>query len=231
MAHDLTVAQFARVLPKAQKGHATQSLVDTINNIVSDPIVREAYRDNLLSYTSVMSNGKFKMEQYISAVKYVTHKLMGDSNILSYTKTFPDRYQRFLTENISDKDISSYVSSYNKNKLVNLVREQSLVPSHILNAGLYQEALNVQASLMNDEDVSSKVRSDAANSLLTHLKMPETTKIELDIGIKEDSVIDELRKTTLELVAQQKLMLRSGALNPKQVAESPIIIEGECEDA
>jgi hypothetical protein len=225
MAHDLTVEQFTKALPKGMRNNASQDLVDRINNIQSNSIEKEAYRENLLSYTSVMSDGRFQIVKYLEAIKYVTHKLLGDSNIQAYVKTFPDRYQSFLKNGTASKDIASYVTSYNKNKLVNLIFEQTLVPSHILNADMYQRALNVQAALMVDDDVSPKVRSDAANSLLVHLKMPETQKIELDIGMKEDKTINELRNTTMELVAQQRKMLEAGAVNAKEVAHSNLLIE------
>ena len=114
MSHDLTLDQLTKVLPKGFKNNATQKLVDKINLMVKDPIIREAYRDNLLSYTSVLTDGRFQIGHYVDAVKYITHKLMGDSNILAYTKTFPDRYQNFLANGTNDKDIASYVTSYNK---------------------------------------------------------------------------------------------------------------------
>ena len=166
-------------------------MVDEINGLITDPKLRENYRENLLSYTSVLADGKYKIGDYINAVKYVSYKLLGSSNIEAYSKTFPDRFQRLVQEGADDKTISSYSTAYNKNKLVNLIFEQTLVPSHILNADLYQKALNVQAQLMISA-ASEKVRSDAANSLLTHLKMPETTKIELDVGIKVDKSIEDL---------------------------------------
>jgi hypothetical protein len=97
----------------------------------------------------------------------------------------------------------------------------------VLNADLYQKALNVQASLMNDPDVSPKVRTDAANSLLTHLKAPEAIKIELDIGIKENSAIEELRAATLALAAQQRESIIRGAATVEGVAHSRIITKGE----
>lgn len=222
MSTQLSVEQFNKVLPKQLKITISQELVDNINQTLTDPIVAEAYRDNLLSYTAVMRDGKFKIQSYIDAVRYVTHKLMGDSNLQAYIKTFPDRYNNFLAKGTSDKDISSYVAAYNKTKLVNLVFEQTLVPTHILNAEIYQRAINTQAELMSYAK-SEKVRTDAANSLLHHLKPPETKKIELDVTQKEDSAIKELRETTMELVAQQKRMIASGMSNAKEVAESRLI--------
>jgi hypothetical protein len=227
MSDQLTLDQFRKVMPKQMTASVSQELVDEVNALITNPELCQNYRDNLLSYTSVMQDGKFKMSQYIDAVRYVSFKLLGSTNLLAYIKTFPDRYQNWLNNNVSDKDISAYVAGYNKTKLVNLIFAQTLVPSHVLNADLYQKALNVQASLMNDPDVSPKVRTDAANSLLTHLKAPEVTKIELDIGVKENSAIDELRAATLALAAQQRANIVNGAVSVKSVAHSRIIPRGD----
>ena len=225
----LTVEQFRQALPDKVKKSINQELIDQINTTLSDPDMYEAYRDNLLSYTKVMSDGRFKVAEYINAVKYVSHKLMGCTNIEAYSKTFPDKIARFTAQGVAPKDIASYVTAYNKGKLVNLIMEQTLIPSYVLNQDLYQKALNVQAELMVSAK-SEKVRSDAANSLLTHLKMPETQKVELEIGVKEDSAISALRATTMELARQQRMMLEAGAMNAQEVAHSRLIIEGEAKE-
>lgn len=225
----LTIEQFKMALPEKVKKSLNQELIDQINTTISDPEIYEAYRDNLLSYTKVMADGRFKVTNYVDAVRYVSHKLMGCTNIEAYTKTFPDKYARFVAQGVTAKDIASYVTAYNKSKLVNLIFEQTLIPSYVLNQDMYQKALNVQAELMVSAN-SEKVRCDAANSLLTHLKMPETQKVELDIGIREDSSIAALRATTLELARQQRLMMESGAMNAQEVAHSKLIIEGEARE-
>ncbi len=220
----LTVEEFKDALPLKVKRSVNQELIDQINTTLSDPEMYEAYRDNLLSYTKVMVDGRFKVSSYIDAVKYVSHKLMGCTNIEAYTKTFPDKYKRFVAQGVQAKDIASYVTAYNKAKLVNLIFEQTLIPSYVLNQDLYQRALNVQADLMVNAN-SEKVRCDAANSLLVQLKMPEVTKVEMDLNIKEDSSIAALRLTTLELARQQRLMIDSGAMNAQEVAHSKLIID------
>ena len=224
----LTLDQFQLALPDKVKKSINQELIDQINNTLSDPEMFESYRDNLISYTKVMADGKFKVTQYIDAVRYVSFKLMGCTNIEAYTKTFPDKYQRFIQQGVQAKDIASYVTAYNKSKLVNLIFEQTLIPSHVLNQDLYQRALNVQADLMINAK-SEKVRCDAANSLLTQLKAPEVKKVELDIGVKEDSSIAALRATTLELARQQRLMVESGAMSAQEIAHGKLIIEGTAE--
>jgi hypothetical protein len=227
MAMDqMTVDQFKQALPDKVRKAVNTELITKINTTLSDPDMYETYRENLLSYAHVMQDGKFKVTNYIDAVKYVSQKLMGKTNLDAFSTTFPDKIQRWTQQGVVSKDIASYVTAYNKSKLVNLIMEQTLIPSWVLNQDLYQKALNVQAELMVSAN-SEKVRSDAANSILTHLKQPETQKFELDIAVKKDSSIDALRQTTMELVAQQRLMLQSGAMNPQEVAHSNLVIEGE----
>ncbi len=234
MSGNLTVEQFKKVAPPAIRSRITQDFVDTVNNLTTDPLFREHFRDNILSFSSVLSQGKYKLQSYIEAVKYVSHKMGGDSNINAWVKTFPDRYQTCIKNKTLPKDIASYVSSYNKNQLVVQVFERSLPPTHLLNADIFQKAINEQASIMMS-DASYKVRSDAADSLMKHLRPPETKKLEIDIGISEDKTLQDLRETTKALVEQQKAMLIEGLVSPKDVAHSIVvtkddIVDGEFED-
>ena len=221
----LTIEQFQEALPEKMKKSVNKEIIDSINKVLADPEFYEQYRDNLLSYTKVMQEGKFKISQYIDAVKYVAYKHMGLTNRDAYAKTFPEKIMRFMVQGVSDKDIASYSTAYNKSKLVTLLYEQTLIPTHILNQDLFQKALNVQAELMVSAN-SEKVRSDAANSLINALKPPETKKVQLDVGVREDHSIAALREATLALAAQQTQMLQAGATNAQQIAEAKII-QGE----
>ena len=225
---DLTVTTLSEALPRQIRGKVDQELVDTVNQLVQDPEMREIYRENLLSYTNVLEKGKFKLTSYLDAVRYVSYKLTGETNIKSYIKTFPQKYTNWKTSGVSDADIAKYVHAYNKSKLVNLIWEQSMVPFHVLNQDARQKALNVQVDLMMNAN-SEKVRSDAANSVLTHLKPPETNKMELEISHKENSELKDLRSAVQDLAIAQKKAIESGMHNAKDVAHSRII-EGEVEE-
>ena len=222
-APTLTLEMFQQALPDKVKKSVNQELIDQVNKTLSDPEEFEAYRDNLLSYTRVMTDGRFKVQEYVNAVRYVSHKLMGATNIEAYTKTFPDKYARFVAQGVVGKDIASYCTAYNKSKLVNLIFEQTMIPSYVLNQDLYQRALNQQAYLMLNAK-SEKVQTDAANSLLTALKMPEKTKVELDINVKEDSSIAALRAATMELARVQRLAMESGSVSAQEVAHSRVVM-------
>jgi len=225
----ITEEQLQRVIPKKARGAITPELIGTINKLVTDPIVREVYRDNLLGYASVMGEGKFKLPDYVNAVRYVTFKLHSSSNIEAYVKTFPDRYQTFLNDGVSEKDISSYVSAYNKNRLVNLVWAQTLVPVAILNADNLQKAINTQVEIMTDKSIAPRDRTAAANSVMTHLNRPEAQKLELEISNKEDKSIVDLRNSMDALRDQQRDIMLNNGMNARDVAHSELVIQGTCE--
>ena len=218
----VTRDQLLRTLPKQVRSNLTDEILDSLNKSITDPNFREVYRENLLGFTSVIQDGKYKLQSYIDAVKYVTYKFTGSKDIEAYAKTFPDRYQRLVEEGASSKTISSYAATYKKTQLVQKIFEQNMIPVHIFNADIFQKAINVQAQLMVSAN-SEKVRSDAANSLLSHLKPPEIKKIELDVGIKQDKSLDDLREATRELVEIQKRQLEAKTITPKDVAHSKLI--------
>jgi hypothetical protein len=221
----LTLAELEASVPPNLKSSITQDLVDSINNLALDPEIAKMIRENMISYSSVLKDGKFKIEDYLHAVMYVSYQLMGQSNLDAWAMTHPDRYQRLVAKGTSSKDMAAYVSAYNKGKLVNLIREQSLVPTWVLNAHLFQQALNVNAVIMNDDDVSPKVRVEAANSILTHLKRPEAVKATLDINVKDESGVTELKNALRELSMKQVESIKSGTA-VAEIAASPIIPSG-----
>lgn len=225
----LTTEVLERALPDKFKKSLNTELLDKINKTLTDPDIQDHLRDNFIHYIDILNDGRFKITDYLNAVKYTTHKLMGNSNINAYIKTFPDRYQDQLSRGLSNKDIQSIITVYNRSKLVTSIMEQSLVPSWILNQHLHQEAINTQAELMRTAQ-SEKVRSDAANSLLIHLKPPEVTKVELDIGIKDSDQLSALKEATVALAAQQKRLIESGVMTAKAAAEQKVIKEVTYDD-
>jgi len=219
------------VLPKNQKSLVTKELVDKLNEFDEDPELVGSFKENFLGYTEVLKSGKFKINDYINAVRFVSYKLLGKSDIDAYATVFPDRYQSLIDQGLSRDQMSPYTNAYKTNKLVVQIMEQTLVPDYILNAPLRQQMLNEAANIaLNGRSEMAKV--NAINAVLNHTKAPETTKIEMDIGTKENDVIAELRSVTQELAKKSKLAIESGVSSTKDIAESKIfadIIDAEVE--
>lgn len=220
----LTLDNVKKAVPAKLKDSIEQSFVDKLNNLANDPIVADQIRNNFISYAHVINDGKFSIEEYLAAVKYVSFKLMGLTNVDSYARTFPQRYAGLLARGTSQKDIASYVSAYNRGKLVNLILEQTLVPSWVLNQDIYQKAINTQAELMNNAK-SERVKCMAADSILKALAKPEAAGPLVNIDMKETSGINELKQALVELAANQKKSIEKGILTPKNIVEAEIINE------
>lgn len=224
----LTLEEFQLALPPSLKGQASEGALVKINKILDDPDMVVHFKENFLSFGSILASSRNTMEEYSNAIKYCTYKIAGHNNKDAYIKTFPDRYQNHVANGTQDKDIASYISAYNKTKLVTSILEQAYIPIWLVNQDAVQEAINTQVKLMRTAE-SEKVRCDAANSVLNHLKAPETHKIELDVGIKDTDSIDDLKNAVRALVDVQRSSIQSGAVTAGYVAHSKII-EHRAED-
>lgn len=220
----MTQEQFKLALPAQFRGNVSQDVMDGVNALLSDPDLAEAYRERLVGHTSVLREGKFKLESYLGAVKYVTQKMMGKSNLDAFIATFPDKYHDYVARGVSQKDISSYISAWNKSKIVTLIMEQALIPVWVGNADMYQQALNAQFDIgMNGS--SEKVRVEALNSVLTQLKQPEKTKITLDISEEAGDTMAAVRKQMQDLADQSREFIQQGFGTAKEVAAQRLPFE------
>lgn len=218
---DLTVEIVKKVMPGRLRGAITQELIDKINTISTDPILTDEIKKNFLGYTGILQDGKYKTEDYLNAVVYVSYKLMGYSNIDSYIKTFPQRYQVLVSKGLPQKDIAAYVTAYNRGKLVNKILEQTLVPTWVLNQDIYQKAINTQAALLNSKN--EKVRFMAADSILTHLAKPEKAGPLVNIEMSQNTGIEDLRETLVKLAEVQQSLIKQGKATTEQITEQKII--------
>ena len=161
------------------------------------------------------------IEENIPAVKYISFKLLGYSNVDAYAATFPDRYERLKRE--GQEQIEAFASMYNKNKLVMQIYEQTIVPTYVLNAPLHQEALNELAKMIKDPSVRGMTKVKACEAILQHTKQPEIVKGELTIGIEQQDTISELRDVVEQLAEVNRLSIAKNIKSIKEVAEAKII--------
>ena len=229
----VTIEELKNQLPPRQKKLVTQSTVDVLNSLEGEEGKEFAdhFKQNFITMSTVMNSGVYNLDDYINAVKFVSYKLIEHSDIDAYMFTFPDRYRRLMEKHpdlsedqVRSQKISPFVTAYKKNDIVVKVMDISLVPSRILNAPLFQEALNVQANLMYNSG-SDVVRQAAADSILKYTENKEAQKIELDIGITGQDEIGALRDEMRSLAAQQRQGIEVGTITSTEVAERKVIVE------
>lgn len=228
MSDVLTYDDLTSVLSPRLAKSVPVSVIDNINTMLADPDMGEAYRDNIIGYQNILNEGRFKLQSYVDAVKYVSHKLRNLNNKEAYALTFPDKIADWDRRGVSNKDRDTYIHVYHHSKLVTLILEQSIIPTWIVNQDLYQEALNTQAHLMRDAK-SEMVKHLASKTILEILKKPEAAELKVDIGVRENSVIESVRNSVEELVKLQRDQILRGVTTAVDVAEQRLAIEGEFE--
>ena len=220
----LTVPEVLSIVPRQHKSKITQEFVDTLNGMVKDPTMAEVYQKNVITYADVLKDGRFKLTDYFNAVMYVSYKMMGLGNLAAYQKVFPDKCKDMVARNMPQKDMQAYAAMFNKNKLVTLIYEQTLIPDHIMYASVRHRAIAAQANLLNSSN--EHVVQKAADSLMNHLKAPESAKISIEMGAKDSGVLSDLTNALNVLSKKQSDAIAVGSHSVKEIAHSRII-EGE----
>ena len=219
----------ATVFPtKVVKGIPDETL-DTWNQIIDDPDFGMNYRDNFMSYARVIEEGRFSIQEYMNAIVYCSHRHLGDNCAEAYKRTFPTKVASWDARGLPESTRSKYISAFNTSKLVKLIMEQSAVPFYLLNQDVAQQAINRLAYLVFNAD-SEKVQCDSANALLNHLKKPEAAAIDINIGIKKGSTMDDLFNTMAKLAQSQLETIQQKGMSAKDVAAMAIIEHSEHAD-
>lgn len=222
----LTVEGLQKIYPRKVNRETLEECIEIMNKSIVDMdfVMREHYRDNLVNVIDVIKEGeRIKFADYVKAVKFCSFKMAGYTDVRAYSLTFPERIERMAKEGISNANLYVYANSYSKNKVVVEIMAKLIVPTHIMYQDYFHMAVKTQVEIMTDDSVSPKVRSDAANSLMTHLKQPEIKQAELKISTNDSGVIGSLAEALNNLSSAQKQALSSGSIKLKDISEAEII--------
>jgi hypothetical protein len=198
-----------------------------LNGLESDGA--DLVRENWLTHANILREGTYSMEQYTTAIKYVSLKQMGHNNQQAYSIALADRYQELVAKGYDEQRISSHVAAYHKGVLVQKLLAQSTIPLYMLYQDEAHKAIKTLVDVMTNEDTSPRTRAEAADKLLAHIKRPEAAKIELEVTQNQGGM-QELQVMMTELAQRQLAAIQSGG-NVKSVANvslnrTPLLIEG-----
>ena len=217
----LTKIEVQNRVPKKLRNSITDSLVDKLNTAINDPNLSEQMKENFFSYMSVLQDGVYKIQDYVNAVIYVSFKLMGLSNRQAWERTFPDRLAALVASGKSERYIDMNVSMYHKNKLVNKIMEQSLVPFWVLNQDARQKAVNTCVEIMQGGR-NELARVKAADTLLNYLQEPKEMGPLISIDARETSGFKELQNLLSDLASKQLEAIKNG-VSAKEIVEQSLI--------
>lgn len=204
----------------SKRNWASEELLQTLNELEMDGA--ELVRENWLTHATVLRENSCSMEQYTTAVKYVSLKQMGHTNQSAYSIALSDRYQELVAKGYDEKRISSHIAAFHKGAVVQKILAQSTIPLWMLYQDEQHKAIGVLVRLMTDPEVSYKVQSDSADKLLNHIKRPETARVQLDITTRQSDGMTELQTMMRDLAERQLRMLNNGG-DLREVANLPIL--------
>lgn len=193
---EYSVQQIKKMVSKKHRAYITEDFVTDLNHLSTDPELARVYKENFLTYINVMQDGKWSIPEYIHAVKFVSLKLMGYDNTKAYSIVFPERAEK-LTKN--GQQIGAFSCMYAKSKLVVAIFKQSIIPSYVLNAPLYQDALNELAKMIKDPAIKGMTKVKACEAILNATKQPDVVEGNINISVESSNTISDLRDITEQL--------------------------------
>jgi hypothetical protein len=211
----VTIEDVKEALP-SKKGTVTQEVVDMINASMNEPEFQgESLLQTAVTYQKALEGRKASITEYLNALKFCAYMTSMDDNYTeAYKKVFFNR--EFVKERMNAptttnayKELTSAASRYRSSKLVVDILTFSQAPMHLLYRGYQYKAVEV----LHDTMLTAKLDRDkinAAKELLAATKAPENMKIELDVGVKETSLQEELNRQLTEVALQQKALLEKG---------------------
>jgi len=221
----------------SRKNSITQEVVDVINASTQDPEFQgTSLLKDAITYEAVLQRNKASILEYVNALKFCAFMISLEDNYTeAYKRVFNDR--AFVkeranqpTNSVKYKELTSAASRYRRTKLVVDILTVSQAPLEMMFGGARMQAVGVLADLMMSAQYD-KDRINAAKELLLATKGADNMKIELDVGIKENSMQDMLHKQLSELASNQKALLESGVSigSVQKLGISTEVIEGELE--
>lgn len=214
---DVTVLDLKTAFP-AKKDTITEATAKLINDAQNDPTFSiDGFMRTLVEYQDVMIKGNMSMRDYINAIKFCSYLEAEDFSIVDAYKR-SRATDRFVLERLDAptdssryKELTSAASRYHKSPLVRQILVQSDMPLYLMFQGARYKAVNTLVTEM-ETATYAKDRITAAKEILTHVKPPEEAKVELEIGISEESKSMQqiLNDQLVQIATNQKALLEAG---------------------
>jgi hypothetical protein len=236
-ATEVTMEDMKRLFPK-KKESITEELVTIINDANNNPFFSgDEFMNTIITYKDVMEKQKASLKDYLAAIRFCAYLESEDYNLTeAYKKSHC--HTEFVRERLDSptnsaeyKQLTNAASRYRKRPLIVQILTQSQLGLHLMFQGEQYRAINVLSDIMVNGR-SEMARVAAAKELLANTKAPETHKLELDIGIRNESAMESLNAQLAQFALQSMEQLKNGrvdlsTLGAMTVAEEVIDAEVE----
>lgn len=215
-----TIEELTNALPKCVK--VSNKLLEDINNVYQgDEDTVNYIKENILTSATILTDGRYTMQNYLNAVKYVSFKMLGKTNMEAWIESFPERYASLKVNNKLD-NIHAAVSAYNRTELVQKLLKQHTMTLRVLNRDKGQRALDVLETIMVTSR-SDMARVSAAKTILEYTNDDaQNNALAVNINIK-DPYLDNLKAQLSELAKAQLSAINQGQDTHNLINSSKVI--------
>ncbi len=213
-AHD-TRAELIKYFPKRAKT-ITDELVALIDSTRDEPEFQgESLMKNMVTYQSALEGKGTSISDYVSAIKFSAYMVTCDDNYTqAYIKTFSHR--KFVQDRIDAdtgsnkyKELVAAASRFRKGTTVVSILTVSQAPFDLMFTGMRYKAVGILAEVMETARYD-RDKINAAKELLAATKGPDNVKIDLDIGAKENSAVQQLNEQLAKFASDSLRQLEHG---------------------
>jgi len=231
----MTLEELKVLMPSKKSKFMNQELVDMINVAEDRGDFEGEFEKKVVSYSSVLTQGRYKTSNYIAAVEFCTYYLSGDEQAEAYVKTFPDKIKRRVLEGKAPYATGA-PSMYYSGQLVQAIMAQAQMSVRMRHYNKIDFAVETLFELATSASATDRIRMESADKLLTQLKEPETSKVEIEIGVKKDESGQALEDKMIEVATMQQEAFKNGIdlislqkLNIKKEEDEEEVIDVEVE--
>ena len=204
----ITLEQLKLSFPRERRKFVTQDLVDMINNLDQAGDFDGHLKDKILAYSDILTQGRYKMTDYIKACEFVVNYLNCENQAEAYVKTFPEKVARRLAEG-KEPYSKGAPAMYYQGDLVQAIMARAMMSKRLKHYDKIDRAINTLEEVMLNSN-SDKVRVEAADKLLNHLAEDPKMKIEMGVEIRKDESGRAIEQKMLELAEMQKIAFEKG---------------------
>ena len=234
----VTVEELKKIFPK-KKESITEELVDIINDANNNPFFSgDEFISTVITYKDVLEKNKASIKDYLTAIRFCAYLESEDFNlteafIKSHSHTeFVQKNMNSPTTSSEYRQLTNAASRYRKRPIVVQILTQSQLGLHLMFQGELYRAINVLSDIMVNGR-SEMARVAAAKEILANVKAPETTKIELDIGLRNENAMESLNAQLAQFAMESYNQLKNGQTDLKQLGSMKIeeeVIDAEVDD-
>ena len=206
----MNLEELKTLMPAKKQKFMNQELVDMINDAEHRGDFEGEFEKKVVSYSSILTQGRYKTSDYINAVEFVTYYLSGDEQAEAYVKTFPEKVKRRVLEGKSSYATGA-PSMYYSGQLVQAIMAQAQMNVRMRHYNKIDFAVETLFELATSRTASDRIRMESADKLLTQLKEPEESKVELEMTVKKDESGQALEKKLIEVATMQQEAFKNGA--------------------